>query len=139
MRWSQTPNRVALLVIAIAFGTFGCDSITGSGGINIAGSWSGVASFPSGFSTSMTLQQNGTAISGQMRTTAGFAGGLPIIGDLNSDDRTFTWSVGRTCETWSGTLTISDDENEMTGPILVDRSGCQGQSNANGSLRLTRQ
>ncbi len=112
---------------------------TGPDALDLSGEWSGVMSFNSGFTTYATLDQTGGAVSGTLRTSAGFINGEPLTGTVSQADRTFTWAVGHGCELWSGVLTIDAGGASMTGPILVDKTGCSSGSNSSGTLSLTRQ
>lgn len=129
---------LAALAIAVLVAFGGACSDNGPGGVSVAGSWSGVTSFASGFSTSMSLTQSGTAVGGTMTVSGAFIGNA-FTGTLNAANRTVEWEVLRGCEVWGGTLTISADQSEMTGPVLVDTSGCSSGTDASGTVRVTRQ
>ncbi len=110
----------------------------GSDGPNepFTGSWSGVASFGSGFSASMTLTQSGVNVTGTMRLAGGFID-RPLTGTVNG--RAMTWAVPDGCEIWGGVATLNDDGSQMTGPIQQNLSQCPSGTGASGTLRLDRQ
>lgn len=112
----------------------GCDS-SESDTPDIAGSWSGVALFPTGFTVSMDLDQRGRSISGSAdlpnrRNTV-------IEGELNASDR-FVWEVQVGCEEWSGSLAIDEAAGEMSGSINLDGGSCDPASDASGTMTLSR-
>jgi hypothetical protein len=113
-------------------------SDSGPGSLSVAGSWSGVTVFNSGFTTSMDLTQTGSEVSGTMRIAGAFLDN-PITGTVSAEDRTLEWEVADGCESWGGTLTISADGQGMTGPVLADVSGCPSGSNSSGTVTVTRQ
>ena len=111
------------------------DDSTGVEGPDVSGSWSGVASFASGFSASMSINQTGTAVSGTMTVAGGFIN-APVTGTVDPTGRRLAWAVLDGCEAWAGTLDIDGAATSMEGPILIDRSGCSSGSNTSGVLRL---
>jgi hypothetical protein len=106
--------------------------------MSVAGSWVGTVLLPNAYNATMALQQNGNAVSGTMRI-GGVMGETPITGNLDSAARTMSWRVYRSCEEWRGTLTAEGSGQSMTGPLYIDRTGCQpAQSNGDGRLMLDR-
>ena len=115
----------------------GCgDDLTGPQGMNVAGRWTGSAIQPNGYSATVNLQQAGTAVSGDL-TIAGSMRDQPLIGTLDARSRTVAWTVADGCEVWGGTLALSADDTELSGPLVIDRSGCASQSGS-GTLRVSR-
>jgi hypothetical protein len=136
LRFSTLCGGMALAVAAAACG----DEGTGPGdAVTVAGQWRGTALLPNGRTTTMTLQQTGSAISGQMSVAGAFVGGS-VTGQVNSANRTFTWVVGRGCEAWGGVLNVDPAGRQMSGALLIDRSACQpAQANGTGTLSMTRE
>lgn len=127
--------RMALPIILIAL-AMGC-SDNGPGSLDVSGSWSGVTSFNNGFSTSMDLTQTGTAVGGTMTVAGAFIDNT-FTGTLDATNRTVEWEVLRGCESWGGTLSVSADGTQMTGALLVDRTGCSSGSNESGTVSVSR-
>ena len=139
MNISRSHARALALLFAV-WATACTD--TGPGSVNIAGSWIGGSDFGGAQSvtTRMTLIQTGTAISGTIRATGALpVAGVPITGQVDTNNRTFTWAAADGCEVWGGVLNIDAAQTGMTGTILVDVSGCQSGSNSSGSLTLTKE
>ena len=125
--------------LALVAGLVGCSNSSGPGSFDVSGHWTGVASLPNGRSTSADLQQTGTAASGTMTVSGAFLN-TALTGQVSSQNRTLTWSLMRGCEVWSGVATVTADGGNMSGPVSIDRSGCQpAQSDGGGALSLTRQ
>ena len=121
---------LGLFVLAVT----GCDS-SETDTPDIAGSWSGAASLPAGFTVSMNLDQRGRSISGtadlpNRRNTI-------IVGEINDSDR-FVWDVQVGCERWSGSLAIDEAAEEMSGSINLDGGGCAPATSASGTMTLSR-
>lgn len=137
LRHTPRARSLPFLLLALAAWTFpatGCDS-SETDAPDIAGSWSGVASLPNGFSVSMDLDQRGRAVSGSAdlpnrRNTV-------IEGEINASDR-FVWDVQVGCERWSGSLAIDEAAGEMSGSINLDGGGCAPATSANGTMTLSR-
>lgn len=128
-----------LLTAALLVGLTACGDDGSPGGVDVSGSWSGVSSFASGFSTSMTLTQTGTTVTGQMRVSGSVPSGTPVNGTVDALARSFAWAAFVDCVAWGGVLSISADGQTLTGPVLVDNSGCQpAQSNSTGTMNLSR-
>ncbi len=128
-----------LLTAALLVGLTACGDDGSPGGADVSGSWSGVSAFASGFTTSMTLTQTGTTVTGEMRVSGLVPSGTTVNGTVNVGARTFTWAAFTGCDAWGGVLSISADGQTLTGPVLVDRSGCQpAQSNSTGTMNLSR-
>jgi len=107
--------------------------------VNVAGQWSGTALFPNARGTQATLQQSGTAVSGQMSVNGAFVG-RAVTGQVSAQNRTLTWAVLRDCELWGGVLNVGAAGDAMSGSVLIDGSGCQpARANVSGTLSLTRQ
>jgi hypothetical protein len=86
----------------------------------------------------LNLEQSGSAVSGTMRI-AGVMGETPITGNVASGDRTLAWKVSYGCEVWTGTLNIDGSVQQMSGPLEIDRTGCQpAQRNGSGTLSVDR-
>ena len=125
--------------LALVAGLVGCSNSSGPGSFDVSGHWTGIASLPNGRSTSADLQQTGTAASGTM-TVAGAFVSTALTGQVSSQNRTLTWTLMRGCEVWGGVATVTADGGKMSGPVDIDRSGCQpAQSDGSGTLTLTRQ
>lgn len=128
------PHKAVLLAALLG-------SLTGCGtepeNLTLTGSWSGVATLPDAFSVSMTLSQPGSSVTGTM-TVEGWFADRAMAGTLNDATRTFSWIVLSGCEQWSGALIVSSDSSEMTGPVLVDRSGCP-DSDISGTMTVSKQ
>jgi hypothetical protein len=135
MLWHQRHTSrfagVALLAL-LALGTACSDDSTGPDS-GVAGTWVGTAVLPNGFTTTMSLTQNGSNVSGIMSVSGSFRE-RPLTGSMESDR--LAWTVLDGCEVWTGTLTLAGDT--MSGPVLVDMSGCSGGSNASGTISLAR-
>ncbi len=129
----RAPKILALSLLALML-VAGC----GSDEPNqpFTGSWSGTASFASGFSAGMNLTQSRTNVTGTMRLAGGFID-RPLSGTVVGN--TMQWLVFDGCEKWLGTATLSDDGTRLTGPIQQDLSGCPSGSGASGTINLTRQ
>jgi hypothetical protein len=125
----------AFLLVAAA-----CSNPAGpSSGLAVSGSWQGSALLPNGYNATLTLQQNGTSVTGTMRI-GGVMGESPISGTVASGNRTFTWLVNYDCEIWSGVLTVASNNREMDGPLSINRTGCvPAQSSGSGTLTLDKQ
>jgi hypothetical protein len=134
-------NRLAVPLGFVVLAAVGCSNPAGPSetSLDVAGNWVGTAALPNGYTASLGLQQNGAAVSGTMRI-AGVMGETPITGSVASNDRTFKWKVNRNCEVWTGTLSIDGSVQQMSGPLAIDRTGCQpAQSNGSGTLSVGRQ
>lgn len=108
--------------------------------LSVAGEWAGTASLPNPTGASMSLQQSGAGVTGLIRVSSAFPQGLAATGTVSESNRLFTWVVGRGCEVWGGALSVSADGRQMSGSVLINRSGCQpAQSNTTGSMTFTRQ
>jgi hypothetical protein len=130
----------SLLAPALSLCLITACSSTGPDGLDLGGEWSGVSTLPNPFTTSASLSQTGTAVSGTLRVAGSFVQGRPVTGQVSEANRTFTWAVGNGCELWGGVLTIDAGGDAMSGPVLVNRSGCSGSpSNSSGQMQLTRQ
>jgi hypothetical protein len=133
-------NRQLLLRFgaAAALGlTAACSSnnATGSNTPSFAGDWSGITQFAvQGRSTQMSLTQSGTDISGTF-TVGGSFYNIPVTGAVDASGR-FSFLAPRGCEVWGGALTMKGDS--LTGPIVIDRTGCTGESNESATLELSR-
>jgi hypothetical protein len=102
----------------------------------VAGMWTGTARLPNPYSSTMNLQQSGTAVSGTLRV-AGSMGDTLLTGTITTDSRTLGWQVNHGCEIWSGTLSIDDGSQSMNGPVRIDRTGCAPARNSeSGTLEL---
>lgn len=127
---------LSILLTLLVITTSGCDSSEPGGSTpDIAGSWSGVATFNAGFTTRMELDQRGRSVSGTADLPS--RRGTVIEGEINANDR-FAWEVQVGCEHWSGSLAIDEDAQEMSGSINLDGGSCSPASSANGTLRLSR-
>jgi hypothetical protein len=122
---------VALLAL-VAVGT-ACSDTTGPES-GVAGDWLGTAVLPNGFTTSMSLTQSGSNVSGSMSVAGSFRD-RPLTGTV--EQGRLAWTVLDGCEVWAGTLALAGDA--MSGPVLVDMTGCSAGSNASGTISLTRQ
>jgi hypothetical protein len=116
----------------MAVGTACSDSTGPESGV--AGDWLGTAVLPNGFTTSMSLTQSGSNVSGIMSVAGSFRE-RTLTGSM--EGTRLAWTVLDGCEVWAGTLTLAGDA--MSGPVLVDMSGCSAGSNASGTVSLTRQ
>jgi len=141
--WRRTLRyRFVAPMGAMLLAAAGCSSPTSPSGqstLSVAGSWVGTAHLPNAYDAILSLQQNGSAVSGTMRIT-GAVGDSPLTGTITPNDRTFTWRVNYDCQVWTGVLTIAADGREMDGPLEFDRSGCvPALSNGSGALSLSEQ
>lgn len=134
-------SRLAVPLGAALFATAGCSSSTAPSDpppISVAGPWVGTVRLPNAYTASLGLQQNGSAVSGTMRIS-GVMNETPIAGDVSTGGRTMTWRVNRSCEVWTGTATVDATGRSMTGPLAIDRTGCQpAQSSGSGTLSVDR-
>ena len=126
---SLVLGTVPILLVAACSDSSGPDT-------TLSGSWSGTASFGSGFSASMTLTQNGPDVTGTLRIVAAVAD-APVIGAFTSG--TMVWAAQDGCEVWVGTLVLDGTSNRMEGPIARDVSACSSGTATSGTLRLDRQ
>lgn len=130
--------KIATLAIAVAV-CVGCSETTGPpepDQANISGTWRGVSQFggSGGFSTSMTLTQSGTNVTGTMSLTGGFRDN-PLNGTLSGGR--FEWTVLDGCERWSGTASVENGSPEFSGTVLQDVTNCQpARSGASGTMNL---
>lgn len=129
--------RTALAALVLALSLSGCSDQTGLQNLVLTGSWTGTITLPNGYTTSMNLSQTSTNVSGTM-TIAGSFVNRNVTGTVDGDTRGFAWAVLKDCEVWGGVLTVDAEGSSMEGPVLVDRSGCVGQSNVSGTLRLSK-
>lgn len=107
----------------------------------LAGQWQGVSSLPNGYSTNLTLTQNGADVSGTMtisgvETNGSFAGTF--------DGTQVTWTGNGDCGggtlALQGTLTVQSGDKSMSGPFTMTPSGCNSLSGTySGTLSLTHQ
>lgn len=110
----------------------------GPGGAGVSGDWSGFTAFNSGFTTSMTLTQSGTTVTGTF-TISGGPRDNPLTGTVDTDARTLAWASLSGCNAWGGVLTLSARGDSLTGQVLHDASGCvPARSNSTGTMTLTR-
>jgi hypothetical protein len=115
------------------------DSTSPDAALTVSGDWRGVVTFPNGFTTTMTLTQTGTAVSGRMSVTGVFLD-RTFTGQVNAQGRTLMWGVARDCELWAGVLNIDATGRQMSGAVATNGSGCQPvRANASGTLSLTKQ
>jgi len=139
----HTFRRAVICGLLLTASLAGCSDDDDPGAVdtlNVSGRWSGGATLPNPRSTVMTLQQSGSGVSGQMSVSGSFPQGLPVTGTIDVASRTVTWAVARDCEVWGGVLTVSGDRRQMSGPLVINRSGCQpAQSNGSGNLTLNRE
>lgn len=128
------------VAITLAAAVVACGDSTGPDeALNVAGAWQGTARLPNAYTTTMNLQQTGSGVTGSM-TVVGSIVGRTVTGQVDATDRTFMWAVSRNCEIWGGVLSIDAAGQAMSGPVLIDRTGCQpAQSNGSGTLSMTRQ
>ena len=88
----------ALLSLASA-----CDGGTDPEDLSVAGTWQGTALLPNAFSTTMSLTQTGSSVTGTMRISGAFID-QPLTGTLDATDRTLAWGVVDGCELWGGDI-----------------------------------
>ena len=133
-----TSSRTAIAVLAIALST-ACKDGGPDDLINLAGTWNGNSAFGGTQSpaTRLTLAHSGDAVSGTMRVTGAFID-RPIAGQFDRGNRTLVWVVVSGCEQWGGSLSVNAGGTSMSGPILVDRTGCASGQNSGGTLTLTK-
>lgn len=134
-------GRIAAVVGAALLAAAGCDNPSGpsQNALALAGTWQGSALLPNGFGATMTLQQNGAAVSGTLRI-AGVMGETPLTGTVTNSTRTMTWQVNYGCEIWTGTLTVASGSREMDGPLQTNRTGCvPAENSGSGTLTLDKQ
>lgn len=136
MRLPRTLRWPSILCLCLLSFVVACsDSATGPDKMSVAGDWHGITSFTSqGRTTSMSLSQSGTTVTGTF-TVAGAFIGITLTGEVSPSGR-FSFLAPHNCEVWGGTLTLNG--NELAGPIIIDYSGCSGQSNESATLTLTR-
>lgn len=126
----------ALALAVLAFAAAGCDSSEAGDSIpDIAGSWAGAAALPNGFTVTMSLTQQGRAVSGTARLPN--RSSTVIDGEVDASDR-FVWEVQIGCEQWSGSLAIDDGARAMSGSINLDGGSCAPATSASGTLSLSR-
>jgi hypothetical protein len=134
-------NRLAVplgVVVLAAVGCGGNPAGPSEPSLEVAGRRVGTAILPNGYSATLNLEQSGSAVSGTMRI-AGVMGETPITGNVASGDRTLAWKVSYGCEVWTGTLNIDGSVQQMSGPLEIDRTGCQpAQRNGSGTLSVDR-
>ena len=132
---------VAVLMIVVMFGCgnddgMGPDSIT-----DVSGSWQGISVFTRGVASSMNLQQVGSSVTGTI-FIAGSAlktGTDPVDGEIDAFGR-FVWTARPAgCTFYSGTLTLSSDGLELTGPITSDGLACSTSGSSIGNMRLDKE
>jgi hypothetical protein len=135
------PNRSFLprLAAAAAAAALGVVAACGGGPTgphqSVSGDWSGITQFAvQGRSTQMSLSQSGSAVTGTF-TVGGSFFNIPVTGRVDASGR-FSFLAPRNCEVWGGTLTLNGDT--LSGPIVIDRSGCTGQTNESATLTLNR-
>ncbi|MCG6990224.1 MAG: hypothetical protein LJF06_18945 [Gemmatimonadetes bacterium] len=133
------PNRHLLLRLgataALCLSAACSGGATGPHAPSVSGDWSGITAFPTqGRSSSMSLSQSGTSVTGTFSVAGAFAD-ITVTGTVDASGR-FSFLAPRNCEVWGGTLTV--DGSSMSGPIVIDRSGCTAQSNESATLNLTR-
>jgi hypothetical protein len=134
----RSLGRFVVPLGAILLAGAGCSSPTGSSeaAVDVAGSWVGTVQLPNPYSATLSLQQSGASVSGTMRI-AGVMKETPLTGSVSSSDRTLAWTVNRSCEAWTGRLTIDGSGRHMDGQLAIDRTGCQpAQSNETGTLSV---
>jgi hypothetical protein len=132
--------RLKILTLAAAAAVcVGCSETTGPtqpGEASLSGTWRGVSHFggSGGFTTSMTLTQSGTNVTGTMSLTGGFRDN-PINGTTSGGR--FEWTVLDGCEKWSGIAPVVSGSTELSGTILQDVTNCQpARSGASGTMNL---
>lgn len=131
--------RLKTTTLAIAAAVcVGCSETTGppEPGATISGAWRGVSQFggSGGFTTSMTLTQSGTNVTGTMSLTGGFRDN-PLNGTLSGGR--FEWAVADGCERWSGIASVESGSATFSGTILQDTTNCQpARSGASGTMNL---
>ena len=136
MQWSARSPKVIGSLCLVAL--IGCGDSGGPSAVGVTGDWTGTMTLPNAYSTTATLQETGTAVSGTMRVAGSFTD-QPLTGQVDGQTRAMSWTVLRGCETWSGVLTLAPGGDQMSGPVLIDRTGCQPvQPNGSGSLSLSR-
>jgi hypothetical protein len=125
--------------LAVAAGCSNNPAGPSGGGTTVAGTWSGSALLPNGFSTRMTLQQTNTAVTGTMTLSGSYVDQL-LTGTYAPSTRTFNWSVNDGCERWSGQLTLDAAGSRLSGTIAMDGRGCVPQiADASGTLTFDKQ
>lgn len=121
-------------VAALCFSA-ACSNSTGPQTPSVSGDWSGITVFPTQDRTSsMSLSQSGTSVTGTFSVAGAFAD-IEVTGTVDASGR-FSFLAPRDCEVWGGTLIL--DGSSLSGPIVIDRSGCTAQSNGAATLNLTR-
>lgn len=130
-----------LVLAAVLMTAAACKDSTGPSGLNLSGTWVGGSLLPNPYTTTFELQQTGNNVSGLLRISGvlPFAGSA-ITGQVDPEDRTLAWVIGRGCEVWAGVLAVSADGQQLSGPVQIDRTGCvPAQSSGSGTMSVTRQ
>lgn len=110
---------------------------TGPDSIDLGGTWHGTALLPNAYSTTFTVIQSGTTISGNI-TIAGVLD-ENWAGTFHENTLTATWSAQAGCEAWSGTFTVDPEGADMSGPVHADYSGCSpARNDDSGTISLSK-
>jgi hypothetical protein len=128
-------RRSSVFIMIAAAVALGCDSngSTQPTQFDLSGTWTGTADVPETAAAKATVQQRGTALTGEMSISTRFPAGQSLSGSVDASSRTVLWSLANGCEQWSGSFTISSDAHGMDGSLLIERSGCPPDQAAMGS------
>lgn len=119
---SGRPLALALL-LSLSLLPTACSSSTGPSAPNIKGTWAGSV-FKNSVNLTISTESGGTVSGTIMVTGATTVGGDPFNGQLDSATRQLTWTMNVGCQAWSGTLDVSSNGSQMSGPASVDESTC---------------
>ncbi|MGD2047303.1 MAG: hypothetical protein PVH96_13900 [Gemmatimonadota bacterium] len=127
------PSRRALLSGLLAAAACG----TGPDRVDLGGTWHGTTLLPNAYSTTFTVIQSGTTISGNVSIVGVL--NETFVGTFHEHTLTVAWAAQNGCEDWSGTFAVDSEGSEMSGPVVADYSGCSpARNDDSGTISLSK-
>jgi hypothetical protein len=137
--WRPLHAVAALLVVGTLF-VAGCEDSGLQPTVDppmVAGSWSGTLTMSGqSFAADFNLTQNGTDVGGTASIQSLLAPS-PIEAAIDGAGRVIML-IESGCESWFAQMSVTGDEQRMSGPVQVDRQACPTGLDDGGTLSLDR-